>query len=72
MIDWCREFRGYKANGQVNLCWDVINQHLYANDARSSQNGGGSRGAAPEVSGVGEQAAAFIATSHQYASGMPV
>ena len=72
MIDWCREFRGYKANGQVNLCWDVINQHLYANDARSSQGGGGSRGAAPEVSGVGEQAAAFIAMSHQYAGGMPV
>ncbi|GAB3641057.1 T9SS type A sorting domain-containing protein [Spirosoma arcticum] len=72
MIDWCREFRGYKANGQVNLCWDVINQHLYANDAKASQYGGSTRGAAPEVSGVGEQAAAFVLMAHQYANGMPV
>ena len=72
MIDWCREFRGYKANGEVNLCWDVINQHLYANDARSSQNGGSTRGAAPEVSGVGELAAAFVTMAHQYAHDMPV
>ena len=34
MIDWCREFRGYKANGEIDLCWDVINQHLYANNAQ--------------------------------------
>ncbi|GAB3222922.1 T9SS type A sorting domain-containing protein [Spirosoma arcticum] len=72
MIDWCREFRGYRADGQVNLCWDVINQHLYANDAKSSQSGGSTRGAAPEVSGVGEQAAAFVTLAHQYANGMPV
>ncbi|WP_288429759.1 T9SS type A sorting domain-containing protein [uncultured Spirosoma sp.] len=66
MIDWCKEFRGYKADGSVNLCWDVINQHLYSNDAKSSQNGGGSRGAAPELSGTGEQAAAFVAIGQQY------
>ena len=72
MIDWCREFRGYKANGEVNLCWDIINQHLYANDAHSSQSGGASRGAAPEVSGVGEQAAAFVEMARQYAGNMPV
>ncbi|WP_240543764.1 hypothetical protein [Spirosoma foliorum] len=39
MIDWCKEFRGYRPDGSVNLCWDVINQHLYANDAQSSQGG---------------------------------
>lgn len=72
MIDWCREHRGYKPNGQVDLCWDVINQHLYANDAKSSQGGGGGRGAAPEVSGVGEQAGAFVALARQQAGGMPV
>jgi hypothetical protein len=72
MIDWCREFRGYKANGQVDLCWDVINQHLYANDTKSSQSGSPTRGAAPEVSGVGQQAAAFVAMAHQYAYDMPV
>ncbi len=72
MIDWCREFRGLRSDGQVDLCWNVINQHLYANDAKSSQNGGSTRGAAPEVSGVGEQAAAFVTLAHQYANGMPV
>ncbi len=66
MIDWCKEFRGYKADGSVNLCWDVINQHLYSNDSKSSQDGGGSRGAAPELSGTGEQAAAFVAIGQQY------
>ena len=72
MIDWCREFRGYRTNGQVDICWDVINQHLYANDAKSSQSGGSTRGAAPEVSGVGEQAAAFVTLAHQYANDVPV
>ncbi len=72
MIDWCKEFRGYRPDGSVNLCWDVINQHLYANDARSSQNGGASRGAAPELAGVGEQAAAFVELARRYAQGMPV
>lgn len=72
MIDWCKEFRGYLPDGRVNLCWDVMNQHLYANDAQSSQGGGGNRGAAPELAGVGEQAAAFVAVSHQSANDMPV
>lgn len=72
MIDWCKEFRGYRPDGSVDLCWNVINQHLYANDAQSSQNGGGSRGAAPELAGVGEQAAAFVQLARQYANGMPV
>ncbi|MBC3786889.1 T9SS type A sorting domain-containing protein [Spirosoma utsteinense] len=72
MIDWCREFRGYLPNGRVNLCWDIINQHLYANDSKNSQGGGSTRGAAPEISGVGEQAAAFVTLAHQYANDMPV
>ncbi|MFD2933951.1 T9SS type A sorting domain-containing protein [Spirosoma flavum] len=72
MIDWCKEFRGYRPDGSVNLCWDVMNQHLYANDVKSSQNGGATRGAAPELAGVGEQAAAFVKLSRQYAGGMPV
>ncbi|GAB2588016.1 T9SS type A sorting domain-containing protein [Spirosoma areae] len=72
MIDWCKEFRGYRADGSVNLCWDVINQHLYANDAKTSQNGGASRGAAPELAGVGQQAADLVKLSRQYVQGMPV
>jgi endoglucanase len=72
MIDWCKEFRGYKTDGSVNLCWDVINYHLYSNDAHSSQGGQPSRGAAPEVSNAGKVARDFVSFAHQHARGMPV
>lgn len=75
MIDWCREFRGYHPDGRVNLCWDVINQHLYANDVGTSQSSVGkeaTRGTAPELAGVGEQAAAFVKLSHELCNDMPV
>ena len=74
MVDWCREFRGYHADGRVNLCWDVINHHLYANDAGTSQTnlGAARRGAAPELAGVGQQAAAFVKLSHELCADMPV
>jgi hypothetical protein len=49
MIDWCKEFRGYKSDGKIDLCWDVINYHLYSDNANSLQNGTSTRGAAPEV-----------------------
>lgn len=72
MIDWCRQYRGTRANGSVDLCWDVINYHLYSNDARSSQSGNSTRGAAPEVSEAGQVAQNFVRLAHQYASDMPV
>ncbi|MBO0935559.1 hypothetical protein J2I47_03260 [Fibrella sp. HMF5335] len=77
MVDWCREFRGYRPDGRVDLCWDVINQHLYANDAHNSQgmvvgDKKATRGAAPEVSGVGLQAREFVKLSHELAYDMPV
>ncbi|XWW47836.1 hypothetical protein JYG30_10510 [Fibrella sp. USSR17] len=74
MVDWCREFRGYHPDGRVNLCWDVINHHLYANDAGTSQsnNGAAQRGAAPELAGVGQQAAAFVKLAHELCNDMPV
>lgn len=72
MIDWCRQFRGLNADGSVNLCWDVINYHLYSNNAGTSQNGNSTRGSAPEVSNAGQVAQDFIKMSHQYARDMPV
>jgi uncharacterized protein YjdB len=71
MIDWCIENRGYKADGSVNLCWDVINYHLYSDDGGSMQ-GLGTRGAAPEVAHADTFAAAFIKAAHAYAKDMPV
>jgi hypothetical protein len=72
MIDWCRQYRGYKPDGSVNLCWDVINYHLYPNDAHSAQGIGAARGAAPEVAGADSIAAAFVKLAHVYAKDMPV
>ena len=81
MVDWCREFRGYRPDGRVDLCWDVINQHLYANDVHNSQglsqgmmvgDKKATRGAAPEISGVGPQARTFVNLSHELAYDMPV
>lgn len=72
MIDWCREFRGYKPDGSVDLCWDVINYHLYSNDAHNSQGGQPTRGAAPELSNARQVAQEFVRFAHQQARGMPV
>jgi len=72
MIDWCRQYRGYRTDGTVNLCWDVINYHYYANNAGTSQGGNASRGAAPEVATTAQVAQAFITLAHQYAADMPV
>jgi endoglucanase len=71
MIDWCNEFRGYNADGSVNLCWDVINYHIYPDNGGSMQ-GAGTRGAAPEVAHADTFASKFIAAAHAYARDMPV
>lgn len=72
MVDWCRQYRGYRADGSVNLCWDIINYHYYSNDVSSSQSGNATRGMAPEVSAAGQTAKNFVAMAHQYACDMPV
>jgi len=70
MIDWCKLHRGYKADGTVNLCWDVINYHFYSNNGVSG--GVATTGVAPELSGTMKTAQAFIKMSHLYAHNMPV
>ena len=72
MIEWCRQNRGYKANGKIDLCWDVINYHHYSNDAASSQQGSSTRGAAPEVSDAVDVARSFVTLSEKFANSMPV
>ena len=66
IIDWCKEYRGYKADGSVNLCFDVINYHSYANNAGSSQGGSSTAGAAPELAGADVSAAGFSEVARQY------
>jgi endoglucanase len=72
MVDWCIQHRGYRPDGTVNLCWDVINYHLYSNDAKTSQGGYSTRGAAPEVSEAAQVAHEFLQVAHEYANDMPV
>ncbi|MGY3052024.1 hypothetical protein ACVWYG_000211 [Pedobacter sp. UYEF25] len=71
MIEWCRENRGLKPDGQVNLCFDVINYHLYANDADA--NGGKSTaGVAPELSNLTAVAREFLKMAKEKANNLPV
>lgn len=72
MVDWCKEFRGYKPDGTVNLCWDVINFHLYTDNTSSSQSGTSTRGASPEMTNADQILNEFVTTSHQLCYDMPV
>ena len=72
MIDWAAEFRGYKADGSVDLPWDVINYHFYANDASTDARAKQTTGVGPEAAMTDSFANAFIQMAHQYAHDMPV
>ncbi|MCO5950238.1 hypothetical protein [Mucilaginibacter flavidus] len=60
MIDWCRTNRGLKADGSVNLCFDVINYHLYSNNGDVRKQKKATTGIAPELSISGEVANQFV------------
>jgi len=70
MIQWCIEHRGYKPDGTVNLCWDIINYHFYSNDGISGGNA--TTGVAPELSSTMSLAQGYLKISHQYANDQPV
>ena len=72
MVDWCREFRGYNPDGTVNLCWDIVNFHLYTDNASSSQSGTSTRGAAPEVTNSAEILQNFVKVSRELCNDLPV
>ena len=58
MIAWCKNYRGLRANGSVDLCFDVINYHKYANDGSGDKQA--TVGVAPELSGIGTIADNFV------------
>lgn len=66
MIEWCKKNRGYKANGAVDLCFDVVNFHLYANDHELNSNGNATKGVAPELSEAAKVAADFVKLANTY------
>jgi hypothetical protein len=64
MIEWCRQHRGYRADGSVDLCFDVINYHLYSNNADPLNiQSEATTGVAPELSKDGAIADQFVALS---------
>jgi hypothetical protein len=65
IINWCKNNRGYKADGTVDLCFDVINFHLYSND-HASNGGTATTGIAPELSEAGKVANEFVTLGQKY------
>ncbi|WP_157593258.1 hypothetical protein [Rufibacter tibetensis] len=47
MIDWCRENRGYRKDGTVDIPWDVVKYHQYTNSSGLEQHRNGARFAIP-------------------------
>ncbi|MCO5934904.1 hypothetical protein NAF17_05075 [Mucilaginibacter sp. RB4R14] len=60
MIAWCKANRGLKPDNSVNLCFDVINYHLYANDGSVFTHQRSTTGVAPELSVSGKVADGFV------------
>lgn len=60
IINWCKVHRGYKKDGSINLCFDVINYHLYSNNGDVRTHKRATTGIAPEVSNDGSIANSFI------------
>lgn len=60
MITWCKEHRGYKPDGSINLCFDVINYHIYPNDNKQHADHQATRGVAPELTEAGQVANSFV------------
>ncbi len=71
MIEWCKKHRGFKADGTVDLCFDIINYHLYSNDSFINA-GDATVGVAPEISNLSEVAEDFLKMARADAHDIPV
>ncbi|SHM06516.1 hypothetical protein [Mucilaginibacter sp. OK098] len=64
IIDWCKTNRGYKKDGSINLCFDVINYHLYSNNGDVRVQKRATTGIAPELSISGSVANSFVSLAN--------
>lgn len=64
MVEWCKINRGYNQDGSINICWDIINYHFYANNTIT--------GIAPENSSMYTVALNVINYLNTYVKPMPV
>ena len=62
MVAWCKENRGFKPDGSIDLCFDILNYHLYSNDNTGwfGKFINKKRGVAPELTNQGEIANSFV------------
>jgi len=72
IIDWCKVHRGYKKDGRVDLCFDVINYHFYPNDNQDHFNKQATRGKAPELTEAAKVADSFVALANSIPNHPPV
>lgn len=72
MIEWCRTNRGYNADGSINLCFDVINYHIYPNDSEQTMHSKGTAGFAPEVTLIEKFAKDFLMMATEHAPNLEV
>ena len=72
MIAWCKKNRGYRKDGSIDLCFDVINYHLYANDGTITSRKAATTGVAPELSEIARIANGFVALAASLKNHPPV
>lgn len=70
MIEWCKKNRGYKKDGSVNLCFDIINYHWYNNNRTPHKDP--TVGKAPELCNTGDIADNFVQMAKRRMPGMEV
>lgn len=59
IVAWCKKNRGLRPDGTVDVCFDVINYHLYANNGSVFTRQRASTGVAPELTELGRVADGF-------------
>jgi hypothetical protein len=72
MVEWCRTNRGYRADGSINLCFDIINYHYYNNNGNILTHKSATLGLPPELSMAGRIADSFVQYANSFAKPIPV
>ncbi|MFC0517861.1 hypothetical protein ACFFGT_26850 [Mucilaginibacter angelicae] len=72
MVAWCRTNRGYRADGSIDLCFDIINYHYYNNNGNILTHQSATSGLPPELSMAGQIADSFVQYSNSLAKPIPV
>ncbi|WP_143065051.1 hypothetical protein [Mucilaginibacter gossypiicola] len=72
MVEWCRTNRGYRADGSVDLCFDIINYHYYNNNGNILTHESATIGLPPELSMAGQIADSFVQYANSLAKPIPV